>query len=236
MRVVFYDILTQLPMGNNEPVGSLDDLLERSDFVTLHVPATAQTHLMIKEQQLARMKKGACLLNLSRGTVVDIPALAEAIKSGHVAGAAVDVYPEEPHKNVSDEFHSELQGVPNVVLTPHIGGSTLEAQENIGREVSLSLTKYLRDGATTSSVNFPSCELPFSEATHRVINIHQNVPGVLRDLNRIVSEADANVQAQLLSTNPEIGYLIMDLDRPVSAEVCERMAHLETTIRARALW
>ena len=236
LRVVFYDILTQLPMGNNQPMASLDDLLEVSDFVTLHVPATPQTHMMIRKEQLDRMKKNACLLNLSRGTVVDIPALAEAIKQGHIAGAAVDVYPEEPRKNVSDEFRSELQGVPNVVLTPHIGGSTLEAQENIGREVSLSLTKYLKSGATTGSVNFPHCELPFSEATHRVINIHQNVPGVLRDLNRIVSEADANVQAQLLSTNPEIGYLIMDLDRPVSAEVCERMAHLETTIRARALW
>jgi D-3-phosphoglycerate dehydrogenase len=235
MRVVFHDILTQLPMGNNEPVGTLDELLERSDFVTLHVPATAQTHMMIGREQLARMRPGAALLNLSRGTVVDIPALADAIRSEHLSGASVDVYPEEPHKNVSDEFHTELQDVPNVILTPHIGGSTLEAQENIGREVALSLTKYLKAGATTGSVNFPHCELPWVADTHRVVNIHQNVPGVLRDLNRIVSDADANVQAQILATNPEIGYLIMDLDEEVSAQVCERMTHVETTIRARAL-
>lgn len=236
MQVIFHDIVTKLPMGNNQSVGSLDELLERSDFVTLHVPATPQTHLMIREEQLRKMKKGGYLLNLSRGTVVDIPALAGALKEGHVGGAAVDVYPKEPKKNISDDFESELRGCPNVVLTPHIGGSTLEAQENIGREVSTSVTKYLKTGSTMGAVNFPQLELPPSPDTHRVLNIHQNVPGVLRDLNRIVSDAQANVAAQLLGTNNEIGYLIMDFDRPVSGEVCKAMRELDTTIRARALW
>lgn len=236
MQVVFYDIVTKLPMGNNQSVGSLDELLERSDFVTLHVPATPQTHMMMREEQLRKMKKGSFLLNLSRGTVVDIPALATALEEGHLGGAAVDVYPKEPKKNISDDFESELRDCPNVVLTPHIGGSTLEAQENIGREVSTSLTKYLKTGSTMGSVNFPQLELPPSPNTHRVINIHQNVPGVLRDLNRIVSDAEANVAAQLLGTNPDIGYLIMDFDRPVSGQVCEAMRKLDTTIRARALW
>ncbi len=236
LRVLFYDILTQLPMGNNQPVGSLDEILTQSDFVTLHVPATPQTHMMIGEAELARMKKGSFLLNLSRGTVVDIPALARALASGHLGGAAADVYPEEPKKNVSDDFRSELQHLPNVILTPHIGGSTLEAQENIGREVSTSLTKYLKAGATTGSVNFPHVELPYGPGTHRVANVHRNVPGVLRDINRIVSEAEANVQAQLLATSPDLGYLVMDFDRPVSTEICDKMAALDTTIRARALW
>ena len=236
MQVVFYDIVTKLPMGNNQSVGSLDELLERADFVTLHVPATPQTHLMFREEQLRKMKPGSYLLNLSRGTVVDIPALAAALKEGHIGGAAVDVYPKEPKKNISDDFESELRGCPNVVLTPHIGGSTLEAQENIGREVSTAVTKYLKTGSTMGSVNFPQLELTPSPDTHRVINIHQNVPGVLRDLNRIVSDAQANVAAQLLGTNNEIGYLIMDFDRPVSGQVCEAMRKLDTTIRARALW
>lgn len=236
MQVIFHDIVTKLPMGNNQSVDSLDELLHRSDFVTLHVPATPQTHMMIGEAQLRQMKKGSALLNLSRGTVVDIPALAAALKEGHLGGAAVDVYPVEPKKNVSDDFESELRHCPNVVLTPHIGGSTLEAQENIGREVSTSVTKYLKTGATVGAVNFPQLELPPSPDTHRVINIHQNVPGVLRDINRIVSDAEANVAAQLLGTSSDIGYLIMDFDRPVSGQVCDAMGKLDTTIRARALW
>ncbi len=160
MRVIFHDIVSKLPIGNTQQASSLEQVLEESDFVTLHVPATAQTHEMIGEAEIARMKKGAYLLNLSRGTVVVIPALAAALSSGHVAGAAIDVFPLEPKKNISDDFVSELRGQGNVVLTPHIGGSTMEAQENIGREVSASLAKYFIDGGTTGSVNFPTSSCP----------------------------------------------------------------------------
>ncbi len=235
MRVVFYDIVTKLAMGNNQPSPSLESLLEQSDFVTLHVPATPQTHMMIRAEQLRMMKKGACLLNLSRGTVVDIPALAEALRSGHLGGASVDVFPKEPKSNISDEFESELMDIENVILTPHIGGSTIEAQESIGREVATSLSTYLHAGGTTGAVNFPQVELPRLPGTHRLANVHKNVPGVLRDLNRIVSDHDTNVQAQVLGTNAHIGYLIMDLDKPVAGSVVEAMSQLDTVLSARAL-
>jgi D-3-phosphoglycerate dehydrogenase / 2-oxoglutarate reductase len=235
MRVVFYDIAQQLPMGNNFSSPNLDRLLAESDFVTLHVPATPQTHEMIGEREIATMKQGACLLNLSRGTVVVIPALARALANGHLAGAAIDVYPDEPSAAATDDFETELRELPNVILTPHIGGSTLEAQENIGREVSASLSKFLRMGAASGSVNFPSVELAPSPNAQRITNVHRNVPGVLRDLNRIVSEAEANVQAQVLATRGDIGYLVMDVEGNVSATVCERMNQLGNTIRARAL-
>ena len=174
-------------------------------------------------------------LNLSRGTVVDLEALAAALKSGHVSGAAVDVYPEEPEGNTSQGFKSPLQGLGNVILTPHIGGSTLEAQEAIGREVAESLTRYVKTGASTGSVNFPHVELAPTPNTSRVVHVHQNVPGVLRDVNRIVSDHNANIHAQLLSTNSEVGYLIMDLDQPMAAAVCAGMSKLPTTLSARAL-
>lgn len=235
MRVVFYDIVTQLPMGNNVPRTKLDEVLSQSDFVTIHVPATPQTHMMIRAHELATMKKGACLINASRGTVVDLEALRDAIAAKHIGGAAIDVYPEEPEANTSSGFKTELQNLPNVILTPHIGGSTLEAQEAIGREVSTSLTKYILTGATTASVNMPNVELGVTPGTFRVTNIHKNQPGVLRDINRIVSDHHANVLAQVLSTNSDIGYLIIDLDKPVTREVCEAMKKLDTTIRARAL-
>jgi D-3-phosphoglycerate dehydrogenase len=235
MRVVFYDIVSKLPMGNNQPAATMEEVLEQADFVTLHVPATPQTHLMIGKKELARMKPGSCLLNLSRGTVVDIPALAEALAAKHLAGASIDVFPKEPKKNISDEFESELRGLENVILTPHIGGSTLEAQEAIGREVSAALIKYFRFGATSGSVNFPQVELAPFPGTHRIANVHRNVPGVLRDLNRIVSEAQANVAAQILATQADLGYLVMDLDKPVSAELAQKMNELDNTIRARAL-
>ncbi|HEU4734753.1 MAG TPA: phosphoglycerate dehydrogenase, partial [Kofleriaceae bacterium] len=182
MRVVFFDIASKLPMGNNRSLPKLDDVLAASDFVTLHVPETPQTKHMIGPDELARMKPGACLLNASRGTVVRIDALADAIGRGHVGGAAIDVYPEEPEKN-SDGFTSPLRGLPNVILTPHIGGSTEEAQEAIGREVSTALIKYVNSGATTGAVNFPQIELPAVRDAHRILNVHRNVPGVLRDIN-----------------------------------------------------
>ena len=235
MRVLFYDIATKLPMGNNHPCSSLGQLLEQSDFVTLHVPATPQTHHMIGAEEIARMKPGSYLLNASRGTVVQIRALADAIRRGHLHGAAIDVYPEEPESN-SEGFESDLRGLPNVILTPHIGGSTMEAQAAIGREVATSLTKFIKGGATTGSVNFPQIELPPTRGTHRILNVHRNVPGVLRDVNKIVSDRNANIHTQLLSTDPDIGYLIMDLDHDVSDSVCDAMAALGTDIRTRILY
>jgi len=236
LRVLFYDIATKLPMGNNRPTASLGELLGESDFVTLHVPATRETHEMIGTAELARMKKGAHLLNLSRGTVVVIPALAEAIRSGHVAGAAVDVYPHEPAANSSNEFTSELRGLPNVILTPHIGGSTEEAQESIGTEVATSLIKFTNAGATTGAVNFPQVEVPQAKGTHRILNVHRNVPGVLGAVNRIVSELGANIRTQVLATDPTVGYLVMDLEHDVSNDVAKAMAALSTNIRTRILY
>jgi D-3-phosphoglycerate dehydrogenase len=235
MRVVFFDIMAKLPMGNNRSCASLEELLAQSDFVTLHVPETPSTKNMIGEAEIAHMKKGACLLNASRGTVVVIDALASALKSGHLGGAAVDVYPEEPEKN-SEGFNTPLRGLDNVILTPHIGGSTEEAQEAIGKEVSSALIKFINTGATTGAVNFPQVELPMMKGTHRVLNIHRNVPGVLRDINRIVSDVNANIRAQLLSTDPDIGYLIMDLDQDVSQDVKRAVAALPTSIKTRILF
>ena len=235
MRVISYDIKTTLPMGNNKAVDSLEALLAHSDFVTLHVPETAATKNMIGEDQLAKMKKGACLLNLSRGTVVDVDALAAAIRGGHVGGAAIDVYPQEPESN-TDDFTSVLRGLPNVILTPHIGGSTLEAQEAIGREVAHVLTKFMNAGATTGSVNFPVADLPPLAGAHRVLNIHRNVPGVLRDIHRIVSERHGNVLGQVLATDPNIGYLVMDLDKEVAGDVRNDIAALDTAIKTRILY
>jgi D-3-phosphoglycerate dehydrogenase len=163
---------------------------------------------------------------------VDIPALAAAIKSGHLAGAAIDVYPEEPETN-SDGFVTELQGLPNVVLTPHIGGSTEEAQASIGREVATSLIKFVKTGASTGAVNFPQVESPLIPGTHRILNVHRNVPGVLRDINKIVSDLNANIHAQVLSTDANIGYLVMDLDQDVSGQVAQGIAGLQTDIKTR---
>jgi D-3-phosphoglycerate dehydrogenase len=235
MQVIFFDIRSKLPMGNNKRVESLRELLEAADFVTLHVPATPQTREMIGAAELGAMKKGAYLLNASRGTVVVLPALAEAIRSGRLAGAAVDVYPEEPESN-SDGFVTPLRGLPNVILTPHVAGSTTEAQAAIGREVGETLVKFVNTGATTGAVNFPHVELPQAEGAHRILNAHRNVPGVLRDINRIVSERNANIRAQVLSTDPAIGYLIMDLDQDVSNDVKSAIAALETSIKTRILY
>jgi D-3-phosphoglycerate dehydrogenase len=235
MRVVFFDIQAKLPMGNNRSCSSLEEVLEISDFVTLHVPETPQTQMMIGHAELARMKKGACLLNASRGTVVDIDALAAALTSGHVSGAAVDVYPSEPETN-SDNFQTPLRSLSNVILTPHIGGSTEEAQEAIGKEVSAALIKYINQGSTAGSVNFPQIELPMPKDAHRILNVHRNVPGVLRDINRIVSDFNANIRAQLLSTDADIGYLIMDLDQDVSQDVKKAVGALETSIKTRILF
>jgi D-3-phosphoglycerate dehydrogenase / 2-oxoglutarate reductase len=235
MRVVFHDVMSKLPVGNQRPVASLAGLLGQADFVTLHVPETPQTRGMMGTREIAQMKPGGYLINASRGTVVDLDALAAAIKVGHVAGAAIDVYPEEPESN-SDGFQSPLRGLPNVILSPHIGGSTEEAQEAIGREVATSLIKFVNAGATTRSVNFPEVEMPPSLDSHRILNVHRNVPGVLRDINRIVSDVGANIRAQTLSTDADIGYLIMDLDQDVSHDVKRQVAALDTSIKTRILY
>jgi D-3-phosphoglycerate dehydrogenase len=235
LRVVFYDIVAKLPMGNNRALPRLEDVLEAADFVTLHVPETPQTRNLIGPDELARMKPGACLLNASRGSVVVIDALADAIRRGHLGGAAIDVYPEEPEGN-SDGFASPLRGLPNTILTPHIGGSTEEAQEAIGREVSAALIKYINTGATTGAVNFPQVELPVDRDAHRILNVHRNVPGVLRDINRIVSDCNANIRAQVLSTDVDIGYLVMDLDQDVSQDVKRGIAALPNSIKTRILF
>jgi len=235
MRVVFYDVIAKLPMGNNRPVATLEELLGQSDFVTLHVPELPSTKNLIGKAEIAAMKQGACLLNASRGTVVEIDALADGITRGHVGGAAVDVYPDEPEGN-SDAFVSQLRGLPNMILTPHIGGSTEEAQEAIGREVSTALSKWINQGSTLGAVNFPQVDLPVTRGTHRILNIHKNVPGVLRDINKIVSDRNANIRAQHLSTDNEIGYLVMDLDQDLSHDVKKDIAALPTSIRTRILF
>jgi len=232
LRVIFFDVATKLPMGNNRGCSSLQELLKEADFVTCHVPETPQTKEMIGAAEIATMRKGTYLLNASRGTVVQIPALAEALRKGHLAGAAVDVYPEEPEAN-GKGFDSELRGLPNVILTPHIGGSTLEAQAAIGREVATSIIKFAHAGTTTSSVNFPQVEAPRGRGTCRIINVHRNVPGVLRDVNRIVSDRGANIQSQVLSTDTDIGYLIMDLNQDVADAVSSDINALSTSIKTR---
>lgn len=234
MQVIFYDVLSKLPLGNAKGMNSLSDLLKVSDFVTLHVPATALTHKMIGAEQIRTMKKGAYLINASRGTVIDIPALTAALKSGHLAGAAIDVYPEEPESNVKD-FKTELQGLPNVILTPHIGGATEEAQANIGAEVPVSLIRFTKSGSTTRSVNFPVVDQTPSPGAHRIINIHRNVPGVLRQINQIISDTGANIQAQALSTDAEIGYLVLDTDKPFPPESVARIEKMDASIRTRVL-
>jgi D-3-phosphoglycerate dehydrogenase len=235
MRVVFHDVVAKLPMGNNRATKTLEELLGQSDFVTLHVPETPQTRGMFGAAQIAQMKPGSYLLNASRGSVVDIGALAAALKSGHVAGAAIDVFPEEPEKN-SDGFATPLQGLDNVIMTPHIGGSTAEAQEAIGREVGAALIKFVNEGVTTGAVNFPQIDAPLTPGKHRILNVHRNVPGVLRDINRIVGDIGANIAAQVLATDPDIGYLVMDLDQDVSRDVKNALAALETSIKTRILF
>ncbi len=235
MRVLTCDIKSTMAIGNSQSLATMEELLEASDFVTLHVPETPRTAGMIGAAELARMKPGAYLLNASRGTVVDLDALADALRRNHLAGAAVDVYPKEPETN-SDDFVSPLQGLPNVILTPHLGGSTVEAQAAIGKEVSVALTKFVNAGITTGAVNFPQVELSPTPGAHRILNVHRNVPGVLRDVNRIVSDLGANVRAQTLATDASIGYLVTDLDQDVSAEVARAIAGLETNIRTRILY
>ncbi|MGK5084828.1 phosphoglycerate dehydrogenase [Bdellovibrionota bacterium FG-1] len=235
MRVLFFDILSKLPLGNAKPANSLANLLRESDFVTLHVPETPQTKGMISVDQIQLMKKGACLLNASRGTVVDIPALASALKNAHLSGAAIDVFPKEPENNIND-YVTELQGLSNVILTPHIGGATEEAQANIGEEVPTTLVRYVNTGATSGAVNFPQVDLAPSHQTHRILNVHRNVPGVLTAVNRIVSDLGANISAQSLATDGDIGYLVIDTDQQLSLDIKNAIEGLNTSIKTRILY
>ncbi len=238
MRVVYYDIETKLMLGNAQPLPSLDALLEMADVVTLHIPETPQTYRMIGAEQLARMKPGARLINAARGTVMDIDALVEALESKRLAGAAIDVFPTEPKGN-DDEFMSPLRRFDNVLLTPHVGGSTEEAQQNIGLEVANKLLKYSNNGSTVSSVNFPEVTLPEHPGKHRLLHIHRNQPGVLSRINAIFSELHINIAGQYLQTNPRIGYVVIDVDggeRTETREIRRRLNEVAGTIRTRILY
>lgn len=235
LRVVFFDVIKKLPLGNAQACQTLPELLKLADFVTLHVPETPATKGMIGPEELALMKKGALLLNASRGTVVEIPALVAVLKSGHLGGAALDVFPDEP-ASAKEKFVSPLQNLPNVILTPHIGGSTEEAQYSIGIEVSESFLRYLRIGSTAGAVNFPHVDLPITEGTHRILNVHRNEPGVLGEINSLVSKAGANIQAQVLSTDPNVGYLLMDVERTEAQSLSEGIAKLSRSIRTRVVY
>lgn len=211
MKVIFYDVIKKLPLGNAQAKNRLRDLLHEADFVSLHVPETPETMNMLGAEELRAMKKGAYVINASRGTVIMIEALVEALKSGHLAGAALDVFPQEPASN-KEKFTSPLQGLKNVILTPHIGGSTEEAQYAIGLEVAESFRKFIRYGTTAGAVNFPNVDLAAKEGVTRIMNVHRNQPGVLGELNGFISEAKANIQGQYLSTDHDIGYLVTDLE------------------------
>jgi D-3-phosphoglycerate dehydrogenase len=238
MQVVYYDIESRLALGNARAAQSLDGVLEVSDVVTLHVPETPATLNMIARRQLARMKRGARLINASRGTVVEIDALAEALQSGQLGGAAIDVFPEEPAGG-AQEFLSPLRGMDNVLLTPHIGGSTVEAQENIGIEVAGKLIKYSNNGSTLGAVNFPQVSLPEYPGKNRVLHIHRNQPGVLSAINAVFSEQEINIAGEYLQTDARVGYVVIDIEAGERAEAVEIRRKLELvpgTIRTRILY
>ncbi|ALZ86208.1 D-3-phosphoglycerate dehydrogenase [Pseudomonas oryzihabitans] len=235
MQVFFYDVITKLPLGNAQQVGSLTELLGMSDIVTLHVPETPATQLMMGEREIRAIKKGGILINAARGTVVDLDALAAAIKDEHLIGAAIDVFPVEPRSN-NDEFVSPLRGLDNVILTPHIGGSTAEAQANIGLEVAEKLVKYSDNGTSVSSVNFPEVALPSHPGKHRLLHIHQNVPGVLSEINRVFSESGINISGQYLQTDEKVGYVVIDVDAEYSDLAQEKLQNVKGTIRCRVLF
>lgn len=234
LKVSFYDITKKLPLGNAEQKATLEELLQDSDFVTLHVPETAETKNMIGHKELSLMKEGSYLINASRGTVVVIDDLVSALNSHHLAGAALDVFPIEPASN-NDKFETPLQNVSNVILTPHIGGSTEEAQYSIGLEVAESLIKYLKDGSTSGSVNFPNVEPAPLKAGRRIVNIHKNVPGVLGQINGIISSIGANIESQSLATDEEIGYLVIDVNTEDVTELAAKIQGLDSSIETNVL-
>ncbi|PAR32927.1 phosphoglycerate dehydrogenase [Vibrio metoecus] len=234
MHVYFYDIESKLSLGNATQVHTLSDLLNKCDVISLHVPETAGTKNMMGAEEFARMKPGSIFINAARGTVVDIPALCSALESGHIAGAAIDVFPEEPASN-KEPFESPLMKFDNVILTPHVGGSTQEAQENIGIEVAGKLAKYSDNGSTLSSVNFPDVSLPEHRNCSRLLHIHANRPGILTQINTIFAEEDINIAAQYLQTTAEIGYVVIDVETARSEEALTKLKAIDGTIRARIL-
>jgi len=235
MHVVFFDVVTKLPLGNAHQVAQLNELLAQADVVSLHVPETAATQWMMGAAQIAAMKPGSVLINASRGTVVEIEPLAEALRQKKLLGAAIDVFPQEPRSN-QDTFESPLRGLDNVILTPHIGGSTLEAQENIGIEVIEKLVKYSDNGTSTSSVNFPEVALPAHPGNHRLLHIHHNVPGVLSNVNQVFSENHINIAAQYLQTRDSVGYVVIDIDAAHSDVALAKLAEVPGTLRCRVLF
>ena len=235
MQVVFHDVVTKLPLGNARQAASLQELLSVSDIVSLHVPELPSTHGMVGAAQIAAMKQGSILINASRGTVVDIDALASALTAGQLLGAAIDVFPVEPKSN-KDEFQSVLRGMDNVILTPHIGGSTMEAQANIGLEVAEKLVKYSDNGTTTSAVNFPEVALPEHPGHNRILHVHQNRPGVLMAINQVFADNGINVAGQYLRTDEKVGYVVIDVDTQSSALALEKLSQIAGTIRCRVLF
>ncbi|GKT16061.1 phosphoglycerate dehydrogenase [Acidovorax sp. SUPP2522] len=235
MHVIFHDVVNKLPLGNARQAPSLHALLGQADIVSLHVPELPSTQWMIGAAEIAAMKLGGILINAARGTVVEIEPLAEALKAKKLLGAAIDVFPVEPRTN-KDEFLSPLRGLDNVILTPHIGGSTMEAQANIGLEVAEKLVKYSDNGTSISSVNFPEVALPAHPGKHRLLHIHQNVPGVLSQINQIFSDNRINIAAQYLQTNEKVGYVVIDIDAQSSDLAQDELAKVPGTIRSRVLF
>jgi len=235
MRVIYHDHLPKLPMGNATQV-SFDEMLEQSDFVTLHVPKLPSTKNMIGEEQFSKMKKGAYFLNASRGNTVVIPALAAALKSGHLRGAYVDVFPVEPGKNGENLFESELRGCPNTLMTPHVGGSTEEAQAKIGEEVASTLLKLVNQGSTHGSVNFPEVDMALSPGSHRLLVTHKNQPGAMSEINKVLANTGANVCQQYLGTQESVGYVIIDMDQGASQEVKTQLEHMDKVLKCRLLF
>ena len=235
LKVIFYDVETKLPLGNAEDAKSLKTLLGKADIITLHVPDNSQTKNLLGKINLKHCKKGSILINYARGEVVDLEVLRKLILDGHIAGAAIDVFPIEPEKN-GDRFRTPLQDCPNVLLTPHIGGSTEEAQQNIGEDVSLKLFNYLEKGITFGSQSIPALALPPQEGSHRILHIHNNVPGVLSEINTQLSKYKINILGQYLKTNEEIGYVVLDVDKQLSSQALKLLREVKETIKVRMLY
>ena len=235
MHVIYFDASTKLPHGNAKQIRELNELLMESNIVTLHVPSDSTTRNMINSDTLKSMRRGSILLNYSRGDVVDLDALSKALKSGKLSGAAVDVFPDEPEKN-GDQFSTVLQNLPNVILTPHIGGSTEEAQANIGLDVTAKLIKYLELGTSEGSHTVPPVNLPPQAGTHRILHIHKNIPGVLGEINSRLSRHNINIVGQYLKTNDDIGYVILDVDTKISKEALEILKDIKGTVKARMIY
>jgi D-3-phosphoglycerate dehydrogenase len=235
MKVIFYDVETKLPLGNATDIKTLKDLLGKADVVTLHVPETAQTKNLINKTNLKYCKKGSILINYARGEVIELNDLRKVMESGQIAGAAIDVFPVEPEKN-GDRFETPLQNLPNVILTPHIGGSTEEAQQNIGEDVSNKLLTYLEKGITFGSHTVPALALPPQEGSHRILHIHKNVPGVLSDINAELSRNKINIVGQYLKTNESIGYVVVDVDKQLSKRAAQLLKDVPHTIKVRLLY